>query len=158
MIGHSDGGTIALLYASFFPANVKAVITEAAHVFVEEFTYQGLRPVYDKFYKQGLKNKLEKHHGDRTISMFHGWYDVWTNPEFRQWNIEKYLSNIQCKVLAIQGKDDEYGTIRQLNSIKKNIQTECKTVHIDDCGHTPHFQAREICEEKMINFINSLQL
>lgn len=157
LIGHSDGGSIALLYASQFPVRARAVITEAAHVFTEELTYKGLKPVGDRFYKGGLREKLEKHHGKNTISMFHGWYDVWTDPEFTDWNVENYLSEIICPVQAIQGKDDEYGSIKQLQSLKNNIRSSCKILHIDNCGHTPHFQQREICEKEMINFINNLR-
>ncbi|MDD3686872.1 MAG: alpha/beta hydrolase [Bacteroidales bacterium] len=157
LIGHSDGGSIALLYAAQFPSKVKAIITEAAHVFTEEITYKGLEPVANLFYKAGLREKLEKYHGEKTLSMFHGWYDVWTDPEFTNWNVENYLTSIICPVLAMQGKDDEYGSINQLQSLENNIKSNCRIRHIDNCGHTPHFQQREICEKEMINFINNLR-
>ncbi|MCK9254239.1 MAG: alpha/beta hydrolase [Bacteroidales bacterium] len=156
IIGHSDGGSLALLYAAMFPENTKAIIIEAAHLFIEDLTYNSVKKMYDIFYKRGLKKSLEKYHGKNTVTMFHGWYDVWTNPEYKNWNIENYLKLIKCPVLAIQGDKDEYGSIKQLDSLKNNIKSFCQIELIKNCGHAPHFEAEEEITELTLSFIQDL--
>ncbi|PLX09775.1 MAG: alpha/beta hydrolase [Marinilabiliales bacterium] len=157
LIGHSDGGSIALIYASQFPERTYAVITEAAHTFVEHHTIKGVKPVADLFENGGLKEKLTKYHGENTESMFYGWYNVWSSKKFSKWNIESYLSKIKCYVLAIQGKDDEYGTFKQLESIQTHIgNNRIKILFIDNCAHTPHVHFKEYVSEMMIKFIKDL--
>lgn len=156
LIGHSDGGTIALIAASLFPENILVVITEAAHVFVEEKTHKNVLPVKDFYENGGLKEKLQKYHHQNTEKMFYGWYNVWSNRDFINWNVEHLLKNINCPILAIQGKDDEYGTVEQLQSISQNTSSETQILFIDDCAHTPHHQARDQVLTEMINFISNL--
>ncbi len=156
LIGHSDGGSLAILYAAMFPNDTKAIITEAAHLFVEEITYNGVKKMYGIFYEKNLKKRFEKYHGENTVSMFHGWHDVWTNPNYFSWNIEKYLKLIQCPVLAIQGDKDEYGTLKQLESLENNIKSPCQIEIIKDCGHIPHFEAEKEVKNIMTNFIMNL--
>lgn len=153
LVGHSDGGTIALLFASKFPEKVLGVITEADHIFCEDITYEGIRQAKAEFENGALKELLEKYHNDKTESMFYGWADVWLSEKNKKWNIENEISNIKCPVVAIQGKNDNYGSEKQLLIKKQKIKAQTDIFHIDNCGHIPHFQAKKIVLEIMLNFI-----
>jgi len=158
LIGHSDGGSIALLYASKYPENILGLITEADHLFCEDITISGIKNAVKEYEKGKLKVSLRKIHGEKTDSVFYGWSDVWTAAENRHWNIEHHLSSITCPVLAIQGKDDCYGSEKQLLSKKNNISGPVELMFIDDCGHVPHFQVMEEVKEKMLNFIEACMI
>jgi len=153
LIGHSDGGSIALIYASVFPEDVQGVITEAAHVFTEEVTLDGIRNAVDKYENGDLKNFLLKYHGDNTENMFRGWSNFWLNEDFRDWNIKSSLSKIKCPLLAIQGDNDEYGTLEQLRLIINDTSGPADSLILKNCGHIPHHQARELVLENMKRFI-----
>ncbi|MDD3740561.1 MAG: alpha/beta hydrolase [Bacteroidales bacterium] len=156
LIGHSDGGSIALIYPAAEPKNLIGIITEAAHVFNEAKAYDSLMNIVNNYNTGSLKQKLKKYHGDNTDSMFLSWSNMWLGDNFRQWNIEHYLSKIKCPVLAIQGKEDEFGTYKQLESIKNNTKGKTELLFIDNCKHVPHQQAQEIVKKEMINFISGL--
>ena len=158
LFGHSDGGSIALLFAALFPERTLGVITEAAHVFVEEESLAGVRAAEERFETSDLERRLRLYHGDNTKSMFHGWADIWLSPEFRDWTIPpETLGAIQAPVLALQGADDEYGTAEQLERIKAGVGEAARTVLIPDCAHTPHVEAREAVMEETINFIQDIK-
>ncbi len=152
LIGHSDGGSIALLHASKF--NCQSVITEAAHIFVEEITLDGIQQMLLHPEINLIKNKLSKYHGEKTETLFEAWTETWTHDSFRRWNIENILSGIIDPLLVIQGKEDEYGSEAQVIGIIKNSGSKIKkSVMIEACGHIPHFQAKEIVLKEMIEFI-----
>lgn len=154
LIGHSDGGTIALLHAGKFP--VRAVITEAAHVFVDDISVAGLAAARKAWRETDLKHRLARHHGVNTVAMFDAWSSMWSADWFRDWNIEAALPDIACPVLAIQGEDDEYGAMAQLDAIARGVSGPVKTLQVPNCGHAPHVQARAGVEAAMVGFIKSL--
>lgn len=156
LIGHSDGGTIALLYAARFPERPLGVITEAAHVFVEEATLAGIRHAVRAFETGGLRQRLARYHGKNTDAMFHGWRDDWLLPRYSEWNIESSLRSIRCPLLLIQGEDDEYGTAAQLEAIAGGVSGRAEIALIPECGHNPHHQARERVLAGMKQFIDGL--
>lgn len=156
LIGHSDGGSIALIYPSKYPKNIIGIVTEAAHVFNESKAYDSLLAIVDNFNKGNLKQKLQKYHSSNTETMFRSWAEMWLSNNFSQWNIEHYLSDISCPILAIQGKEDEFGTFKQLESIRKYTNKNCKLLFIENCKHVPHQQAQEIVKKEIINFISGL--
>lgn len=102
LIGHSDGSTIALLYAAKFSKDVRGVITEAAHGFVEEVTLGGIRKVLKTYQTGNLKQRLKKYHGKNTEALFHAWHETWLELNFRSWNVEEFLPQVTCPLLAIQ--------------------------------------------------------
>lgn len=154
LLGHSDGGTIALLFASKYPEAVEGVITEAAHVFVEDLTVQGIREVVQVYDTSSLKEKLSKYHGSNVEPIFWRWADIWLSREFADWNIEDHLNTIKCPVLVIQGEDDEYGTVNQLRSIAGKVGGYSKELLIPNCGHIPHYQACDIVSKELARFVS----
>ena len=153
LIGHSDGGTIALLFAARFPDLPVAVVTEAAHVFVEEITLAGIRAAGCAYAETDLATRLSRYHGDKTERLFRAWYDRWLSPEFRAWNIEAELARVTCPVLVLQGDADEYGTADQVSAIARAVSGPAETVMLPGIGHTPHHQASEKVLELMAWFV-----
>lgn len=156
LIGHSDGGSIALIYASTHPENVRAVITEAAHVFVEDVTLEGIREAISVYAATDLPKRLARYHGDKTDLVFRGWSETWLSPGFRSWNIEDVLPGVRCPVLIIQGIDDRYGTPAQVRAIEGQVSGRAEALLVR-CGHIPHAEAREEVLEAMARFIEELK-
>jgi len=151
VLGHSDGGSIALIYAAAFPEEPAALILEAPHVFVEEVSVESIAKIKTTFQTTDLPHKLDRHH-QHVKETFWGWNDIWLDPAFRSWNIEDCLDAIVCPVLVIQGENDEYGTIEQVNAIKSRIPS-AKTLILSDCGHSPHRDQPELTLEAISRFV-----
>ena len=157
LIGHSDGGSIGTIFAgSPYAKGLKGLITEAAHVFCEQVTVDCIQQAKINYEQHTLKQGLEKYHGKNTDNAFRGWNDVWLHPNFIKWNIEKYLCRIKVPMLAIQGKDDQYGTKKQMESIKRHVK-HAKTYLIDDCRHSPHLEQPEKVLHIMTQFIHQIK-
>jgi pimeloyl-ACP methyl ester carboxylesterase len=153
LFGHSDGGTIALLYASLRPEYLTCIITEAAHVMIEAVTRKGIEDVIKTYDEKDLHASLAKYHGEKTDSMFRSWSRGWLSDAFLNWNIEKDLMTIKCPVLAIQGTEDDYGTPLQLESIRKNSKGPVDLSLIESCGHVPHYQAKDVVTKETLRFL-----
>jgi pimeloyl-ACP methyl ester carboxylesterase len=138
LVGHSDGGSIALLAAARYGARIAAVVTEGAHVFVEDLTLDGIRAARHTFATTGLRDRLARYHSDKTDAVAAAWIDTWLSPEFRDWNIEPSLGAIRCPVLAIQGGHDEYGTPAQADAIVHGVGCAARSWMVPAAGHTPH--------------------
>ncbi len=136
LLGHSDGASIALLYAAEFPSHVAAAIVLAPHLFVEDITVQNIAKARQNYQTTDLPARLARHHADAD-SAFWGWNNIWLNSDFRQWNIEAEVAQIRCPVLAVQGLDDEYGTLQQIRRIAV-LTPQCTLLELSDCGHAPH--------------------
>ena len=156
LIGHSDGGTIALLTAAGNNSRVRGVITEAAHIFVEEVTLTGIRNAIEAYETGDLKTRLARYHGESTETVFRRWADRWLSPDFFDWNIEACLPKVTCPLLALQGKNDAYGTAAQLQRIAAGVSGPVEAKLLSGCGHVPHVQARKVVLNEMIRFISSL--
>lgn len=154
LIGHSDGGTIALLHAGRFA--VRGIVTEAAHVFVEPESLAGVAAAKEAWQDDKFRQRLARYHGDGTATMFAAWADMWSAPWFRDWNMESELASIESPVLAIQGVDDEYGTPDQVDAIRRGVGGMVQTLLVPNCGHAPHIQARDTVLAEMTVFVNSL--
>ena len=136
LLGHSDGGSIALLHAARFPDRVAGLVVLAPHLFVEEFGLASIRRAREAYLSTDLKQKLARHHADPE-SAFWGWNDIWLDPAFKAWNIEPELGAIACPILAIQGEDDEYGTLAQIEHIAHRL-AQTRLLVLPRCGHSPH--------------------
>lgn len=149
LVGHSDGATIALLYASRFPA--AGVIAEAPHILAEDHTLAGIREALKD--RKGLCRRLEKYHGEKTEKLVSAWADTWLAPWFRKWNIEPELKQISAPVMVVQGTGDPYGTHRHLEGIFRALRKRSCAYIVPDCGHSPHLEAREAVLQRMTGFI-----
>jgi len=151
LFGHSDGGSIALLYAAHFPDQVCGVIVAAPHILVEDISIASIEKAREMYLTGSLRKQLKKYHAD-VDSAFWGWNDIWLNPDFRAWNIRSELSAIRCPVLAIQGEQDPYGTLQQITGIQRQLP-EARLVILPNCGHTPHQDQPDVLFEEASAFI-----
>ncbi|MFD4841588.1 alpha/beta fold hydrolase [Achromobacter sp. NPDC058515] len=154
LFGHSDGGSIALLYAAMHPGAVAGIAVAAPHIFVEDVSVSNIELARRAYLESDLRARLGRHHADPD-SAFWGWNDIWLDPEFRRWNIEDHLSRIACPVLAIQGVDDEYGTLEQIRGIRRRAP-QAELLEIPDCGHSPHKDQPDTVIQAVADFVGAL--
>ncbi len=158
LVGHSDGGSIALIYAGARPRahpGVKAVVAMAPHVFVEDLSVESIARAKTAFETTDLRERLARHHADPE-GVFRGWNDIWLHPDFRGWNIEEYLPRVDCPVLAIQGFDDEYGTMAQIDAVARQVAGPVEVLRLDRCGHSPHRDQPEAVVDAIARFVARL--
>ena len=141
LLGQSDGASIAILYAGTFPDRAAGLILEAPHVFVEEVTVASIAQAKLLYKETDLPQRLGRYHA-HVDSLFWGWNDIWLDPAFRAWNIESFVDHIRCPVLLLQGAQDEYGTVKQIDAIRARMPS-ASAVILEDCRHAPH---RDQCE------------
>jgi pimeloyl-ACP methyl ester carboxylesterase len=151
LLGHSDGGSIALIYAGTYPDSPRGLILEAPHIFVEDLSVESIAKAKTLYQTTDLAKKLGRYHRDADAT-FWGWNDIWLDPPFRSWNIESYLDRIQCPVLVIQGRDDEYGTTRQMEAIQNGVPF-AQLQLLANCGHSPHRDQPEATMDRIERFI-----
>ena len=156
LVGHSDGGSIALLYAAAHPDSPVACITEAAHVFVEEVTLAGIREADALWHSTKLRERLARYHGDQTETVFRGWTETWLRDDFRDWRMTDRLGAITCPLLVMQGADDQYGTLDQVKAIVEGSAGPAMPQVVPDCGHTPHAERPEVVLAAMAEFIGAV--
>lgn len=154
LIGHSDGGSIALIFASAFPAVPLGVAVMAPHEFIEAETLAGIRAARIVWTTTDWPQKLARFHADAE-QVFRDWSDTWLKTEFRDWSIEAGLSRIRCPVLAMQGLDDEYATLRQIEAIAEQVP-ESQLLKLPDCGHSPHRDQEAAVLVALEGFIRNL--
>jgi pimeloyl-ACP methyl ester carboxylesterase len=156
LFGHSDGGSIALIAAAKYPELFRAVITEGAHIFVEDISLEGIRAAVTAYATTDLRQRLQKYHGDKTDAVFAAWTETWLRPDFRDWNIEAFLPRIKCPVLVLQGDVDEYGSVAQVDGIVQGVSGTVESLLVPGAGHTPHKEASVVVLDAVAKFINAL--
>ncbi|WP_144112743.1 alpha/beta fold hydrolase [Paraburkholderia sp. BCC1886] len=152
LIGHSDGGSIALLYAAFFPDTLAGAVVIAPHEFVEDIAVQSIAQTRQLYETTDLRSKLSRYHAD-VDSAFYGWNDIWLDPAFRSWRIDHLLDTIACPLLAVQGYDDHYATMAQIETIAQRVP-QTRLVKLDACGHSPHRDAPVELNEAIAAFVS----
>ena len=155
LVGHSDGGTIALMYASERPAGLQGIITEAAHVHVDPQTVAGIREAVQAW-KDGKLKGLEKYHGNNAEAVFKAWSETWLSSWFRHWNVEYLLPSIVSPLLVIQGRNDHYGSRDQAEIISSKSSGSAQMEIVDNCDHIPHVEAQFEVVTLMSEFIGKL--
>jgi pimeloyl-ACP methyl ester carboxylesterase len=154
LLGHSDGGSISLIYAGEHD-RVKGLILLAPHVFVEDIGIASIAAARRAFETTNLAENLARHHKN-SAATFWGWSHIWLHPDFRNWNIEQYLPRVNCPVLAIQGLDDQYGTLAQLDAIARQAPGSVEQIHLKNCRHSPHRDQREEVLKAISGFVARL--
>lgn len=154
LIGHSDGGSIALIAGAERSPLLRGIITVAAHVFVEPGCVAAIEQVRTSYQEGGLRRALQRYHGDNTDTLFAAWADTWTSAWFRAWNIEYLLPAIEVPLLVLQGRADQYGTPAQVDSITSHSGGPATPLLLEDCGHAPHREFPELTLDLMSCFIN----
>lgn len=153
LFGHSDGGSIALLYAARFPDAIAGAVVLAPHIMVEDLSIASIEEAREAYRTTDLRARLARHHDDPD-SAFWGWNGIWLHPPFRHWTIEREIEAIRCPLLAMQGIDDEYGTLEQIRGIARRVpQTEL--VEIPDCRHSPHKDQPDTVIRRTTGFIHA---
>ena len=150
LFGHSDGGSIALLFAARLPERIAGAIVVAPHILVEDVSVTSIAETRSAYLQTDLRQRLARHHAD-VDSAFWGWNDIWLLPAFRHWRIDGELSAITCPLLAVQGAGDAYGTLDQIRGIAR-VARQCKLVELADCGHSPHRDQKDRLIEVVRNF------
>jgi pimeloyl-ACP methyl ester carboxylesterase len=136
LFGHSDGGSIALIYAAQHPSQLAGAIVVAPHILVEDISIASIDQARIAYLETDLRERLARYHADPD-SAFWGWNDIWLSPGFRPWRIDDQLASIMCPLLAVQGRDDEYGTLEQIRGIARKVPW-CELLELSDCRHSPH--------------------
>lgn len=154
LIGHSDGATIALLHAARTPSpGLMGVVAEAPHLFVEDITITGIRAAVAEWQGGSLRQRLLRHHGSNVDCAFEGWSQAWLSPAFRSWDITATLGGITAPVLVIQGTEDEYATLDQVDAVARSVAGPVETLVLPECRHTPHRDQEATVLAAMRSFI-----
>ena len=154
LLGHSDGGSIALIHAGRYPGVARALILEAPHVFVEPLTVESIAGAKTVYETTELGRKLGRYHDD-VDATFWGWNDIWLDPRFLHWNIEICLPDVVAPILMLQGIQDEYGSAAQLEAIAAKVPGETETVLLEACGHSPHRDQPELTLAAIERFLHT---
>ena len=153
LLGHSDGGSIALLYAAAFRDAIAGAILLAPHILVEERSVRSIAQVRLDYQTTDFRQRLAKYHDDPD-SAFWGWNRIWLHPPFRQWSIEDEIRAIACPLLAVQGLDDPYGTLEQVRGIARRVP-QTRLLELAECGHSPHKDQPDALIAHATRFIHS---
>jgi pimeloyl-ACP methyl ester carboxylesterase len=151
LVGHSDGGSIALLHAGAFPTRTAGLVVLAPHILVEDLSVASIARAREAYLHTDLRGRLARHHDDPD-SAFWGWNNIWLHPDFRAWSIEAEVARISCPVLAVQGLDDEYGTLEQIRGIARRVPAT-ELLELPACGHSPHRDQPEALTRAITDFL-----
>lgn len=154
LIGHSDGASIAIIYAGAHD-RLRGAILLAPHVFVEELSVRSITEAKVSFESTDLPERLGRYHRDPART-FWGWNNIWLHPDFRSWNIEEYLPRTTCPMLVIQGLDDQYGTMAQVEAIHRQSRGSVEILELDNCRHSPQRDQPEATLEAITNFVREI--
>jgi pimeloyl-ACP methyl ester carboxylesterase len=155
LVGHSDGASIALIHAAAAGRPVRALACLAPHAFVEPVCVESIARVRQSYFDTDLKQRLAKRH-TRVDDAFLGWADIWLDPEFLSWSIEDLLGGVDQPLLLVQGRDDEYGTLAQLDRIEARVQGPTRRLVLDRCGHSPHRDQETAVADAIVAFVQGL--
>lgn len=151
LFGHSDGGSIALLYAARFTHQIAGLMVLSPHILVEDLSISSIEKARTAYLETDLRQRLAKHHVDPD-SAFWGWNRIWLHPPFRKWSIEDDIESIRCPLLAVQGLNDEYGTLEQIHGIARRL-AQTQLLELDHCGHSPHRDQPDLLIDTACTFI-----
>ena len=156
LLGHSDGASIATIYAGAHQDHrVQGLALIAPHFIVEDVSVTSIAEIRTAYETSGLKAKLARWHND-VDNAFHGWNDAWLDPNFRAWDISDYLSYIRVPIAVLQGADDQYGTIRQVEIAQEECYCPVEVTIFNKAGHSPHREAPEATLNAISEFASAV--
>jgi pimeloyl-ACP methyl ester carboxylesterase len=155
LVGHSDGASIALIHAAAAGRPVRGLVCLAPHVFVEPVCVDSIAKIRKSYVETDLRHRLTKYHA-HVDDAFLGWADIWLRPEFRAWSVEDLMDRIDQPLLLIQGRDDEYGTLAQLDRIEALVKGPTSRLVLSDCGHSPHRDHEAAVLDATVAFVQGL--
>lgn len=159
LIGHSDGGTIALAAAGLQGQDgrrILGVVAMAPHSFVEDMCLEAIAKVTQVWRDTDLRDRLARHHGSNVDCAFLGWNDTWLHPDFKHWHIRDLLAEIRVPVLVIQGQDDEYATPAQVEVVRDLVPAAVRTLVLPECGHAPQKDQADQVLAAIVDFVRPL--
>ncbi len=151
LLGHSDGGSIALLHAAHAGRRVAGAMVLAPHILVEDISVASIEKARQAYLDTDLRQRLARHHADPD-SAFWGWNRIWLDPRFRDWSIEREIEAITCPLLAVQGLYDEYGSLEQIRGIARRV-AHAQLLELADCGHSPHRDQPQALIQACVEFL-----
>ena len=154
LFGHSDGASIALLFAARYPGWPAALVAVAPHLFVEGKTLSAIAALQEPQVQQPLLARLERHHR-HPGTVFKAWSQAWLAPEFAAWSITDTIATLRCPVLGVQGVDDEYGTMHQIHALRDLVGLT-RLLELADCGHSPHRDQPDALTTGICDFLTFL--
>lgn len=157
LLGHSDGASIATIYAGgVADFRVRGLVLLAPHFFVEEEAIRSIEQARVDFAASDLRERLVKHHGDNVDCAFEGWNQAWLDPGFRSWDIRESIGYIRVPMLIVQGTADEYGTIAQIDTAREEAYCPVEVALVPGAGHSPHLDAPEETLAAVSGFVTTL--
>ncbi len=157
LVGHSDGASIALIHAAAEPDQVSGLVLMAPHVFVEAVTLKSIAGIAEKYETTELRQRLAQHH-THVDDAFRGWSDIWLNPRFGTWSLGAEVERLAVPTLLIQGADDPYGTLAQLDAFEAAKLADIKRLVLSSCGHSPHRDQKAAVLEAITTFASELAI
>ncbi|KAF0805159.1 hydrolase or acyltransferase [Alcanivorax xiamenensis] len=158
LVGHSDGASIALINAAtVVDPRVRGLVLIAPHVFTEPIGLDSIRGAREAYQSGPLRERLARYHRHVDVA-FRGWNEAWLDPDFATWNLRGFIPGIHCPSLLLQGRQDQYGTHKQLDAIEADCSGPCRVVWLDHCGHSPHREQPEATLETIRHFVTDLGL
>jgi pimeloyl-ACP methyl ester carboxylesterase len=156
LLGHSDGASIAAIYAgSHQDHRVQGVVLIAPHFIVEDVSVASIAEIKKAYETSDLKPKLARWHKD-VDNAFYGWNSAWLEPRFRDWDISEYLAYIRVPVAIVQGADDRYGTMRQIEIARQECYCPVDVTEIVGAGHQPHREAPAVTLDAIADFTKAV--
>jgi len=156
LVGHSDGGSIALVTAGTMGDRVKALVTMAAHIYADHLTLAGIKEMAVRYRETDIRERLARYHGDRTDDLFNAWQTVWRDEGFQSaMDFRRWLAAIECPAMIIQGENDEYGVPEQVTDIVAGIGESAHGVILEDAGHSPHLEKQDQVVDLLYDFLRS---
>ncbi len=157
LLGHSDGATIAAIYAgTIVDFRVRGLVLMAPHFFTEPVALAEIAKARIAYENGELRKRMAKYHRDPDIA-FYGWNDSWLHPDFEEWNVTDVIDYIRVPVMAIQGREDQYGTIAQLDELKSRCYAPVDIHIVDNCGHAPHLEHTDQVVNAVAEYCHRLQ-
>lgn len=155
LFGFSDGASVATIYAGMFADKIKGLIVEGVHVLIEEVTLNGVRKAQKTLETTNISRALAKYHGDKVFDLYYAWTKTWLSEQHQSWNIEHFIPKIKVPILVIQGENDEFGSMNQVNAFD-NAVVKVEKLIVPNARHTAHKENKQLVFETIVKFVENI--